>query len=584
MLTPKSILLTLGAAVSLSPSLFAATPPTASTGATTPSTCIQSSLQRVYPRSAPATQTSFSLTAVRNHNVSVQLVAHNSTSAVLPAQAAIADDADLNVRVRRVGNVPMDHLTPGTRKEELEGFDHLPGLVPDPLLPETAASIAPFENAAFWVSVNIPAHASPGPRNLTFTVKTGADTVTTLTAAIDIRDVLLAKRKNFPVTHWWRPDCIFLHHKHAPLSDEFFATTEKYMRNLVEHGNNMLFVPTLENRREDFKQPMQLLLITRNGDKWNFDFQHVRRLVNMGKKLGFEYYEFPHIWLYWGVKFATPVYLTDNGTYTRVWSGEADGYSPDFLNFLKQYLDALHQFLQEEDILDVSYYHLSDEPNSGGPDAIERYEKARKILHDYAPWMDGKVMDALSDINYAKKGITDIPIPLVDTAKPYLDAGIPHWVYYCCGPTGDHLNRFMDTPLAKIRMSGWLFYRMKANGFLHWAYNYWFRLETDQMMDVYRHGDSGLYPGIPYGDPFVVYPGADGPVDSIRWEIFAESLQDYALLQQSGISPDDPLLAPINNYDDFPKTEEWIRDNLIMVIESAQRKTNDNSTTQTINQ
>ena len=45
-------------------------------------------------------------------------------------------------------------------------------------------------------------------------------------------------------------------------------------------------------------------------------------------------------------------------------------------------------------------------------------------------------MDALSDIRYGKEGLTDIPIPLVSAAQAYIDAKIPHWVYYCCAPTG----------------------------------------------------------------------------------------------------------------------------------------------------
>jgi hypothetical protein len=65
--------------------------------------------------------------------------------------------------------------------------------------------------------------------------------------------------------------------------------------------------------------------------------------------------------------------------------------------------------------------------------------------------------------------------------------------------------------------------------------------------------------GWAYGDPFVVYPGADGPVDSIRWEVFGESLQDYALLQTLGVARDDPLLAPIVSFTEFPKDEAWRR-------------------------
>ncbi len=74
-------------------------------------------------------------------------------------------------------------------------------------------------------------------------------------------------------------------------------------------------------------------------------------------------------------------------------------------------------------------------------------------------------------------------------------------------------------------------------------------------------------PGSPPGDFFVVYPGPDGkPMDSIRWEVFAESLQDYAMLQTAGIKPDDPMLADIKDYADFPKSEAWIQDRLKAIL------------------
>ena len=56
----------------------------------------------------------------------------------------------------------------------------------------------------------------------------------------------------------------------------------------------------------------------------------------------------------------------------------------------------------------------------------------------------------------------------------------------------------------------------------------------------------------------MVYPGKEGPVDSLRWEVFAESLQDYALLQTAGVDPDDPMLAEIEDYAEFPREESWL--------------------------
>ncbi|MCA1686078.1 MAG: DUF4091 domain-containing protein [Planctomycetia bacterium] len=156
----------------------------------------------------------------------------------------------------------------------------------------------------------------------------------------------------------------------------------------------------------------------------------------------------------------------------------------------------------------------------------------------------------------------------MSAAQAYIDAKIPHWVYYCCSPTGSWLNRFMDTPLAKIRMSGWLFYRQGARGFLHWGFNYWHKLEKEEIVDPFRDASADRWPGIPYGDPFMIYPGQDRPIDSIRWEVFAESLQDYAILQTSGIKPDDPILAPLKSYADFPKSEAWLREAIGKILET----------------
>ena len=78
------------------------------------------------------------------------------------------------------------------------------------------------------------------------------------------------------------------------------------------------------------------------------------------------------------------------------------------------------------------------------------------------------------------------------------------------------------------------------------------------MADPFLDASLGYWPGLPYGDPFVVYPGKDGPLDSIRWEVFAESLQDYALLQTAGLKPNDPMFESLLDYQSFPKTEKWL--------------------------
>jgi hypothetical protein len=44
-----------------------------------------------------------------------------------------------------------------------------------------------------------------------------------------------------------------------------------------------------------------------------------------------------------------------------------------------------------------------------------------------------------------------------------------------------------------------------------------------------------------------------------RWEMFGESLQDYALLQGLGVERDGPTLRSVRSFRDFPKDGTWRR-------------------------
>ena len=530
---------------------------------------MQSSLQRVYPRSPVGQNATLTLPAARNQRVSFQICLNNASTTPLDVDCAVSDPKDLKVLVRRVGYVTMTYLTPNTELGELEGQNYLPGLVPDPLYPSLKARIGSSANQAYWVTVNVPKDVPPGPRELGFRVSfPGLKKTVDLKARIDVRPLTIQPRHDFPVTHWWYGVEIFEWYKVEPWSDAWFKLTEAYIRDLVEHGNDTLLIPTVFFRPEIYPRPGQMLIIKRHkgeaGAQYEFDFRHVKRLVELARQCGIAYFEFPHLWTCWDVKHPMTVYENVGDRYEPLFPLDADGFSEEYHGFLKQYLEALHSFLVEEKILDHSFFHLADEP---GPKVIGNYERARALLKEIAPWM--KVMDALSDFNYGRTGVCDMPVSGINNAQPFIAAKFPHWVYFCCGPRGAYLNRFMDTPLPKIRMAGWLFYRLRARGFLHWGYNYWHRTQSTEMLDPFHDATAGRYG---HGDPFVVYPGPAGPIDSIRWEVFAESLQDYALLQSAGISPDDPLLVPLHDYADFPKSEAWLTNAIGQVLARAEKK------------
>jgi hypothetical protein len=472
----------------------------------------------------------------------------------------------------------------------LDGVGKIPGLVPDPLWPMQRANAGPHESRSFWITLNVPSDAKPAPREFTVELSIEKGGKVTLPVQIEISELIVQPRKDFPVIHWWRGEATWDYYKTGMFEDErWWNITKAQLQNMLAHGSDVVYVPIFFDRRETFKRPCQLLIVNEpQPGKYQFDWSLVKRFTDMSKQLGFKKFEWSHLWIYWGVENPVRVYkkvpspLTPlpsdgrgetnatraSGDYVMLWPPDISGFSDTFMNFLDQFLPEFHKFMTAEGILEDSYFHLSDEP--GGGQHIANYKRARQILREKAPWM--KVMDALSDIQYGRQGLTDIPIPMVNSAQAYIDEKIPHWVYYCCAPQGEWVNRFMDTPLPKVRMSGMLFYRLGAKGFLHWGYNYWHKMEREEIGDPFNDASNALWPDIPYGDPFVIYPGPNGkPMDSIRWEVFAESLQDYAILQTVGIKPADPLLADIKSYAKFPKDEAWLRQTLEKVLRSRAR-------------
>jgi hypothetical protein len=517
---------------------------------------LETSLNRVFPNTEPGSP-QLKLLAARNGTVSFQACLRNNRIWPLRADCKLVGGEDLGGRVRLVGLVPMSHFTPATDPNELDGIHSLPGLVPDPLYPETETRIGPHESRSYWVTLHIPADAKPGTHELKVRFLLGDfHEVTELPVTLEISPFVIQPRHDFPVVHWWRGEATWDYYKTGMFDDpRWWQLTRGQLQDMLAHGSDVVFVPLMFSRREVFKRPCQLLIVNEpSPGKYSFDWSQVKRFTDMCREIGFTKFEWSHLWIYWGVEHPMRIYKKQGDGYVMLWPEDTPATSETYVNFLRQFLPEFHRFLTDEKLLENSYFHLSDEPGTG--QHVENYKRARQVLRDLAPWM--KVMDALSNIEYGKQHLTDMPIPMVNSAQAYIDAGIPHWVYFCCSPQGPWVNRFMDTPLPKIRMSGWLFYRLGAKGFLHWGFNYWHLMEREQIGDPFTDASNGSWPGIPYGDPFVIYPGKDAPIDSIRWEVFAESLQDYAILQTAGIRPDDPMLAKLKSYADFPKDEQWI--------------------------
>ncbi len=517
------------------------------------------SLVRHYPQTPARRPAPLAIDAARNERLSFQVAFRMENETPQEVGVSVSAPSGWTIRTRRVGYVPVrHHNTPvEAHPRDIEGLGHIPGYVPDPLFDEDTVLLPACETHAFWVTVDPARGASPGGHRIKVSLHPERGPRQAHTVTAKLHDVALKRRRQFPVTHWFYVDSLTDWYGTDMFDRRFWRIVPQYMRNLAEHNLDTIYVPVFTPPLDGVKRPSQLLRVSRTGrDGYRFDWRDVKRYVDTARASGIRHFEWCHPITQWGAGHAIRVYEGQGRDEELLWRPSTGATSSTYRIFLSQYLPALNRFLTRERILKASFFHVSDEPH-GSKDLVN-YRKARGMLRELAPWM--KVMDALTDITYAREGLTDMPIPSIRTALDFVQEGIPSWCYYCCGPRGEFLNRLMDTPLPKIAMHGFLFYRWPLRGFLHWGYNYWYRSQTRELIDPFSVQDGHRWPGWAYGDTFQVYPGPEGPIDSIRWEVFGESLQDYALLQTLGVDRSSRILHALKGFDSFPKTEKWRRD------------------------
>ncbi|MFQ6098032.1 MAG: DUF4091 domain-containing protein, partial [Armatimonadota bacterium] len=123
-------------------------------------------------------------------------------------------------------------------------------------------------------------------------------------------------------------------------------------------------------------------------------------------------------------------------------------------------------------------------------------------------------------------GYVDIWVPHTDCFEEQFLAqrrqrGEEIWDYVCISAQRPYVNIWaIDYPGTDHRLVFWQAWRYDVTGFLYWAINYW---KTNPWEDPMT------YPG-GNGDGSLLYFGRDGPVNSIRWEIVRDGIEDYDYL------------------------------------------------------
>lgn len=406
------------------------------------------------------------------------------------------------------------------------------GLFPDPILESDSYSFPPYSTFCTWITVYVPAASEAGlyTGEVKMSGKSGGRRFSFRKKInVNVWPVTM-KKPDFPNVNWAFDfdKCMELWNDGRPV--------ERYSPDHIEYLRQLYGI-LAEGHQTMTRIPIWDVVDMKNlgNGSWEFDFTHFDEYVRLCEEAGIlhdmQIEELGHR-LY-------PSWTAPMGLFVPAdVEGGKETYAPDtpvVREFYSRFIPALRKHIEELGYADRCRQQICDEPidvNAGS------YCSAVSLIKEY--WPDMKVLEACQT---TKTG------DAIDAWCPQLNywhenyefyrrrqaEGDEVWFYTCCYPHGEYPNRFIEQPSLKVRMLFWMAHKYKADGYLHWGFNFW---NEDPFAETVIPGTGTT---LPAGDSWIIYPGKRKMLRSIRFEQHRDGIEDLTLLQM--LSEKSPEMA-----------------------------------------
>ncbi len=213
--------------------------------------------------------------------------------------------------------------------------------------------------------------------------------------------------------------------------------------------------------------------------------------------------------------------------------------SIEYKIIFEKYIRQLRNVLKKHNLLDKAYVYQYDEPiDSHIPFVKRNYTRLKKI----APEL--KTLMPTNKINPKLIDIIDYWVIIHNAVdnKNVVNSDAIKWSYICCYPRAPYIGEFIDHPGLDLRLWLWQVFSRKLKGILIWETLYW-RADKSKLENPYDNPmSSSAAQGWDWGngDGRLLYPPPEcfksnkpvikPPIDSIRWEMIRDGLEDYQYL------------------------------------------------------
>lgn len=366
-------------------------------------------------------------------------------------------------------------------------------------------------------------------------------------------------------TEWFHADCLADYYGEEVFSEKHWQIIENFMKTAAESGINTILTPIftlpLDTRIGGERTTHQLIEITKTKEGYSFNLDNLDRWLETAFRSGMKYIEFAHLFTQWGAKAAPKIIAKVDGKEKKIFGWETTATSKEYIDFLRELLTTLKEWIYKRKIEKRVIFHISDEPHDTDK---ENYLKAKNSIIDIIA--EFFVTDALSDYKLYQEGVVENPVVATNHIDYFIEQGAKNlWAYYCCSQKYKVANRFMAMPSVRNRILGLQLYRFDMKGFLHWGYNFYNSQYSLEQINPYQVTDAGG--AFPSGDAFLVYPAKDGQAHpSIRLKVLAEAFYDYrALKTLEHLVGKEKVIALLTeetgadfSFQNYPQDEEFV--------------------------
>ena len=377
------------------------------------------------------------------------------------------------------------------------------GLNPDPLTERLPCTIPAQTNQSFWFTLRVPADLKPGRYETQLALSANGKEACRVPLRLRVRDFALPRRPSLDVRSGLRTGVMLKREQ-----GEKEGILKRYYRNICEHRSRCT--------------PGARVHVTVDGDRAAVDAaEYLAHLRFMRDELGVKRFVIPSLWI--GHRGTHRMPRDAQWQRRPIFANDAlTELNPEFEKPFRDYMGQLVKQIKDEGLFLSPSVRFIDEPNLNDEATVNGIRTLAKLLLDIDPgfticmtasWPHPK----LTDLSKLWVLHTDAWSRHYDRIKAAREAGCRIYVY------NNAVNYPEHRPI-RVRLWPWLLRKYAVDGTYSWWGTVCWRGEMEDPWTC-GQGSSGV----------LLYPPRSkeehGPIDSVRWELFREGLEDYEYMR-----------------------------------------------------